>query len=404
MKYILFVDDDAYVLEGLQRMLFPFQSEWKMAFASSGQQALDIMEQQHFDVIVSDMRMPGMDGAELLSEVRKRHPETIRFVLTGQSDSETVYRSVGEAHQFLCKPCKPKVLRDCVDRSLALRHLLANEALKQLASQIGELPPMPKAYTQLCQALRSPESSLAEVGHIIEKDVAMTAKILQLVNSAFFGLRQHVSSAVQAASYLGVDTLKTLILTVGLFSHAEKLSFPSQFSLEAFQQHSLAVSKYTRLICESQDVSKDLANDAFTGGILHDTGMLVLAASCPEEYLSVYDYAYINGMQITDAEMEILGCTHAEIGAYLLGIWGLPDHIVEAVAYHHRPSSCLGEAFSCLTAVHAADVIALQLGANDNPYPVSELDAAYIQKLGLQNQFAFWQKACQEAYEEGRTS
>ena len=400
MKHILFVDDEPNILEGLQRMLFPLQREWHMAFASGGQEALGIMQQEHFDVVVTDMRMPGMDGAELLAEVKKRHPDAVRFVLTGQSDTATVYRSVGEAHQFLMKPCKPQLLKECVDRALAIRDLLQSDSLRAVVSQIGSLPPMPQSYAQLCEKLRSPEVSAKEVGRIMESDLAMTAKVLHLVNSAFFGLRQHVSSASQAVALLGFDTIKALVLMTGLFSHAEETKLPSGFSFERLWQHSATVSTYAQAISITEKASKDSVNDAYTAGLLHDCGELVLAAACQEDYTHAYDYAMVNGVRQSEAEKELLGCSHAEIGAYLLGIWGLPHPIVEAVAYHHRPTDCVGAGFSPLTAVHVADALVWANYDGDAGCPLPEVDQTYLSRIRMESRCEAWEKACADLHSE----
>lgn len=394
MKRILFVDDEPNILEALQRMLFPLQREWHMAFASGGQEALDIMQQEHFDVVVTDMRMPGMDGAELLAEVKKRHPDAVRFVLTGQSDTATVYRSVGEAHQFLMKPCKPKLLKECVDRALAIRDLLQSDSLRAVVSRIGSLPPMPQTYAQLCEKLRSPDVSAKEVGHVMEGDIAMTAKVLHLVNSAFFGLRQHVSGASQAVALLGFDTIKALVLMTGLFSHAEDTKVPPGFSLDRLWRHSATVGAYAQAISLTEKAPKDFVNDAYTAGLLHDCGELVLAAACKEDYTHAYDYATINDVRQSEAEKELLGCTHAEIGAYLLGIWGLPHSIVEAVAYHHRPAECVGAGFSPLTVVHVADALVWANSDNDAGVPPPKVDRAYLAGLGMEDRYTAWETAC----------
>lgn len=394
MKSILFVDDEPNVLEGLQRMLFPLQREWTMAFASSGPKALELLQQQCFDVVVSDMRMPGMDGAQLLAEVKKLSPETLRFVLSGQSESEVIYRSVGEAHQFLSKPCKPKLLKECVDKAFALRDLLASDSLKALVAQIRALPPVPQTYSNLCQALKSPECAIADAGRIIETDPAMTAKILQVTNSAFFGLRRQVTTASQAASLLGLNTIKALVLITGIFTPIEGSKLPRGFSIDLLWRHSMIVGAYAQAICQTENISKEITGDAYTAGLLHDTGHLVFAAACPEDYTHVCDFAEINAIPLSDAEKEVLGCTHGEVGAYLLGIWGLPNPIVECVAYHHRPGDSVGGEFSPLTAVHIADTFAFAHMKEPYGYPVPPVDMAYLAKLGIEGRMAAWKDAC----------
>ena len=401
MRKILFVDDEPNILEALERMLFPMQREWRIAFAGSGQEALDLMKQKSFDVIVTDMRMPGMDGAALLTEVKGRYPDTVRFVLSGQSDREITYRSVGLAHQFMAKPCNAKALKENVDSAFALRELLGNESLKRMISEADTLPALPEAYAALINELQSEDASVSSVGRIIEFDIGMTAKVLQLVNSAFFGLGQEVASATQAVSLLGLDTVKALVLMVGVFSQADDKEVPGELSLDALWQHSMAAGEWSQKISEAEKTGKDLVSDCYTAGVLHDAGRLLLAVNFIGDYRHVLDYAFVNNVPLDDAEREILGCTHAEVGAYLLGIWGLPDAIIQAVAFHHCPNLCPALSFGPLTAVHAANVLAHEAHGPDGDYcGAPQMDLEYLDRLGLADRVATWRTLCQPADQE----
>jgi HD-like signal output (HDOD) protein len=400
MKKILFVDDEPNILEGLERMLFPLQREWRMAFAGGGQEALDLMGQQSFDVIVTDMRMPGMDGAALLTEVKERYPDTVRFVLSGQSDTTTTYQSVGLAHQFMAKPCNPKVLKENVDSTFALRELLGNENLKRMISRADMLPVLPKAYSSLIKELQSDDASINTVGEIIESDIGMTAKMLQLVNSAFFGLGQDVASATQAVSLLGLDTVKALVLMVGVFSQADDKEVPEVLSLDALWRHSMAVGEWSQVIAKAEKAEKSLVSDAYTAGVLHDAGLLLLAVNFIDDYRHVADFAFVNDVPLVDAEREVLGCTHAEVGAYLLGIWGLPDSIIQAVAFHHCPEACPSTALTPLTAVHSANALYREAHGSGGDWGASELDSGYLDHLGLADRVATWRTLCQSTEHE----
>ena len=226
MKTLLFVDDESKVLQGLQRQLRSMRHEWDMHFADTGGKALDFMASNRVDVLVSDMMMPEMDGAELLTEVSKRHPNTVRIILSGHADREAVLRLVGPAHQCLSKPCDAEELRTAVGRAFALRDLLSNEQLKQLATRIECLPTLPALYQQLTEELRKENSSMERIGEIISRDIGMTTKILQLVNSAFFGLSQSISSPAEAVMYLGLSTVRSLVLSIQVFSQFKNLSLP----------------------------------------------------------------------------------------------------------------------------------------------------------------------------------
>ena len=156
----------------------------------------------------------------------------------------------------------------------------------------------------------------------------------------------------------------------------------------------MIVGAYAQAICQAEGISKEVAGDAYTAGLLHDTGKLVFASACTEDYAHVYDYAGMNAIPLPDAENEVLGCTHAEVGAYLLGIWGLPHSIIESVAYHHRPADSIGSGFSPLTAVHAADVLAFARHKESSDYPVPQMDMAYLQRLGREGRVPEWERAC----------
>jgi len=396
MKTVLFVDDEAGVLDGLRRMLFPLRREWNQLFAGSGAEALRILDEQPVDVIVSDMRMPEMDGAALLREVRARHPEVIRFILTGQTDDEAVYRTVGNAHQFLMKPCPAKVLKNAISRALTLRERLANPAVTKLVTETGELPAIPEVYRQLCEELNSPEGSVANIGRIIEKDPGMTAKILQLVNSAFFGLRRPVSTATQAVAMLGLETIRSLVLSVGLFSHFEQRQFAEGFSLHTLWTHGMETARAARMICDMEKISPAETDALYTAALLHDTGEALLASGQPEYYSHCADFAELNGVSLEDAEREVFSCTHAELAAYLLGIWSLPDIIVEAVLFHHHPDEVTGEGLHGPMVVYCADLLCRETDRVWSVDPDMERPLTLLHATGLEERFAAWHQRWEE--------
>ena len=397
MRTVLFVDDEPGVLDGLRRMLFPLRKEWNQVFADSGEEALRILGQQPVDVIVSDMRMPGMDGAALLREVRQRYPGVVRFILTGQTDDEAVYRTVGDAHQFLMKPCPPEVLKNAIGRALNLRERLANPAVAKLATEAGELPTIPEVYQRLCDELNSPDGSVANIGKIIEKDPAMTAKILQLVNSAFFGLRRPVSTATQAVAMLGLETIRSLVLGVGLFSHFEKRQFAPGFSLHALWTHGVETGWAARLICDMEKLGQAETDALYTAALLHDAGEALLASGPPGYYEHCADFADLNGVSLEDAEREVFACTHAELAAYLLGIWSLPDLIVEAVLFHHHPEEVEGDGLHGPMVVYCADLLCRNTDRVWPAHPDGEKPAETLRAAGLENRFAAWRQRWEES-------
>jgi len=399
MKKILFVDDEPSVLQGLQRMLYGMRGEWDTSFAGSGPEALDLLERERFDVIVSDMRMPGMDGAELLAEVRERYPHIVRIVLSGYSDQETILRSVAAAHQYLSKPCDVATLKSTISRACSLRALLSNESIQRCISTLKSLPSLPALYTTLLEELRSSSCSIARVGEVMSSDMGMAAKVLQLVNSAFFGVSRQVSSLTQAVNLLGLETIKALVLSAQVFSQFEANKLPAHLASHLWN-HSLATGTYARAIARLEDSNSQTSDHAFMSGLLHDVGKLVLAINLFDRYVKALDLSEHEHLPLADAELRTLGITHAEVGAYLLGLWGLPDAIVEGVAFHHCPGECPEASFIPLTAVYVADILEHERHP-DGTDCVSKADAGYLKRLGLSKRFDAWRVACESINNKG---
>jgi len=388
-KRILFVDDEVNVLQGLRRMLNAMRHEWDMVFVESGQEALALLAQAPCDVIVSDMRMPGMDGTQLLTQVMKRFPLTVRIILSGYADSSIILKAVGPVHQYLAKPCDAATLQVTVARACALRSLLADPALQGLIAGMQTLPSLPTLYLEVLEAVQDPHGSLERVGDIMSRDISMTAKMLQLVNSAFFGLRRHVASPGEAVKLLGLDTIKALVLSVQIFSHFDHQQ-KGAFALDVLWQHSLATGTCAKRIAQEEQQDRHVVDHAFMAGLLHDIGKLVLAANLPDRYSAALVQAQAQGTAVWEAERALLGTTHAEVGAYLLGLWGLPDAIVEALAFHHCPSACPEQRFSPLTAVHIANALVHTEDSTEAGGMPATLDSAYVAQLGLSERLSTW--------------
>ncbi|OGV67907.1 MAG: hypothetical protein A2283_12190 [Lentisphaerae bacterium RIFOXYA12_FULL_48_11] len=392
-KRILFVDDEENILEGVRRTLRSMRAEWDMFFAPSGVEALNLLKQQAVDIIVTDMLMPGMNGAELLSEVMRLYPNTIRFILSGQSDKEACFRSAGIAHQFLKKPCNVEEIKEAINRAFLLRGGLADEKLMKIVSRITTLPTFPDLYSEMMQELRNPDVSLDRIGKIIEQDMAMSARVLQLVNSAFFGLTHRISNPTQAAALLGIESLKSMVLVAHIFKQYEGIKTPL-FSLNALWSHSIAISMYSFLITNAEAGTPGDMDVAYTAGLLHDVGKLVFAVSLTDQYEKALSHARDCNMPVEKAEKEFFGATHADVGAYLLGLWGLPDSIVEAILYHHRPGECLAGRFGPLTSIHAAHLMEKELSQADGRGLPVEIDAEYFNRIGVEERIAAWKELC----------
>lgn len=388
MKRILFVDDEPQVLEGLRDMLRKQRKHWDMVFAQGGPAALIELEKSTFDVVVSDMRMPIIDGAMLLTRVKEQHPSAARIILSGHAERESIVQALPVAHQFLSKPCDAALLRVVVERACELQRLLQDDRIRSVIGKLDKLPSVPHTYWELTQAAARSDVAITDLADIIEQDPAMAVKVLQLVNSAYFGLPQQLSSVRKAVSYLGTDLLKALALTVHAFGTMQVRPMAG-FSLEDLQRHSLITARMVKKLV----TDPKRASDAFTAALIHDVGKIILAVGVPKLFAQVVRATRETGRPYHALEAEIIGVTHAEVGAYLLGFWGLPLSIVEAVAYHHTPGLVAEGTVDTLAAVHIADaLLGEQTSKNRTPPCESLLDMAFVERSGLQDQLDDWRK------------
>ncbi len=395
-QHILFVDDEPNLLHGLRRMLRPMRQSWDMHFVESGPEALQVIDQQPCDVVVSDMRMPGMDGSQLLYKVRQYSPETIRFILSGHSDQSMILRSVGPTHQFLAKPCDATELKTTLSRVCRLRHLLPDPTLLRLVTSIERLPSMPSLYHQVIDALHDPVADLETMADLLACDMGMTAKILQIVHSAFFGLQRQLSSPVQALDVLGLDILQAIVLKAQVFTAAEVSPLHDQ-TLQTLWAHSLALATCARELVASEGGEAAGIDEAYAAGLLHDVGTLVLLSHLPDLYDRSRQLSATQQLSICSAELDVIGVTHAQVGAYLMGLWGLSDAIVDALAYHHQPSTCPTQGWGPLAAVHIADALLHDLIPSRPAEAAPVLDMDYLQTLGLGDRLPIWREHAKRA-------
>jgi HD-like signal output (HDOD) protein len=378
-KRILFVDDERMVLKGIERSLWPMRGQWDMCFDESGARACEHLARKECDLVVTDMMMPDMDGSEVLAFAKEKAPKTIRLVLSGHADQKLTMKCIGLAHQYISKPCDGETLVATIKRLTDPAFAIRNEQLMTIVSRLNHLPSLPALYTRMILMLRDPNASVEDVGALIASDMAMTAKILQLVNSSFFGLSRHITKPMDAAAYLGMDTLKALVLAANVFTQFES-RMPVGFSAEKLASHSHSVGAAARAIAKAEHASKAVVEEALVAGLLHDVGKLVLASSLPEQYQQM---AETIGATPLKAERAIFGATHAEVGGCLLGLWGLPPAVVEAISLHHTPGRSQNHKFSALTATHVANALV-------GTQPVSVPDIDYLTRLGLADRLPVW--------------
>ncbi len=382
-------------------MLHSFRGDWDMKFVESGPDALDRLKESPFDVVVSDMRMPGMDGSNLLREVLNLYPATVRMILSGQCERNAVLKCVGPTHQFLTKPCDSELLKATVARACRLRDHLSDEWIKQIVSSVESLPSWPSNYSEFTEQLQSPAPSIRRLGEVVSHDPAMAAKIVQLVSSGFFGSPQRVADPAHAVSLLGLDTLATMAELPGIFFPLGQKVLQEPF-LKALRTHSVLVAEAAKAVAESETDDGTLIGDAYLSGLLHDIGILVFTKDAPEHYLETVALARMNETTLKQAEKRTFDTTRDDVGAYLMGLWGLPDPVVRAIAYHLSPSRAPDRTFGPLAALHVANAVIEQDSA-DMPGTPTSIDVDYLEQIGCADRLDIWREICKTPKSEGVT-
>ena len=364
-KRLLFVDDEPNILTGLRRMLRANRGEWDMTFCASGKEAIGRLNEGSFDAVVSDMRMPNMDGASLLTWVQGHHPQIVRVVLSGYSEETAVMRTVGVAHRYLAKPCDAKTLIETIDGAFALRRYLDIPNLTRLISRLEDLPSLPHNFRRLLATLDDPRSSNADVTDVIAADLALTAQTLKLTNSAYFSLPQRIDTLSHAVSLLGIELIKSLALCAGFYSAFSGKSVEAK-RLERLSERALGISLAAKAIAKAENLSPADIDRAGTSSVLAHVGTLVYQTSLPEKFSEVEKLIEREDLAVIEAERKVFGAAHPEVGAYLLGLWGFPDLIADVVAHHHQPKDGGGDKVTVSVCVHVAQHLMKVAGFGDD--------------------------------------
>ncbi len=345
---IIFVDDEKKVLEGIKRTLREKRHDWDMTFESDPQLALETISQQDYDFIVTDLRMPGLTGSQLLKKVTEISPQSTRIILSGDAELDRVVQTVGYAHQFIAKPCEINEIQFAIERTTRIKGLLKNKEITRLVGEIKELPSLPTVYNELVSALSSDNVSVEYIGEIISQDVGLSAKVLKTVNSAFFGLSEKVSNPTDATVYLGLDVIRSIVLANSTLTQLKPESNTGWH--EKFVEENLFISQMSKAVAKKlQGKDAILVEESFQVGLLHDIGRLLIATKLPNELKQIDTLVKEEGCSLIEAEEQILGSNHAILGAYLLALWGFNDSVTEAVLYHHQPEKVLNEKITPLS-------------------------------------------------------
>jgi len=373
-KVVLFVDDEKFILRSLKRL---FKNEkYKTVFISNGQEALDYLGANRVDLIVSDIRMPGMDGYELLSEVKKRHPKVLRVALSGFTESKIIYKLIAKniAKLYLFKPWDNNELKENIKRILEFEDVLMNNDLLELINNLDQLPALPKLYHDLTDLIER-DADIEDVGRVIEKDQAISSKVLKLANSAFYGRK--TGDLSQAIMGIGLNNLKNIVLSSSFIKGPPAILE----EVNTLWEHSINTNRLTHLIYE-KCLKKKMPGVYGSAGLLHDIGKVILHLFYTDSYHDLLKEARLNESLLVGLELDKYNVTHQDIGAYLLNWWELPFAYVEAAMFHHRPFDKRIINHELIAVVHLADYYSMTHLIGDGTQ--NELDEKVFEFLDIQ--------------------
>ncbi|WP_029923132.1 HDOD domain-containing protein [Nevskia soli] len=386
MIRILIVGDQSRDLLKLYEQLTLARKDWKVVIARSSDEAVRFIDASPFEVVMTEMALRGMDGAELLQHVHRHQPRAARLVICGQASISDMHRVMPLAHQVLGNASDTRGLERCIERVCKLLRRRERPSVQRVLGMLANLPVLPRIYWELAGELERPRADSASVAAIIEQDPAITTRVLQLANSAFFGAQRQVRSVRDAATVLGLEPLRSIALLAGMSRLIHASDLPTGFSLDVLQTHSAHVARLAVSMLSDPEEIKT----AFSAGMLHHIAYLMLAVNLRLEYTSLRDEAFDRATSIERVEMDKLGCDHAEIGAQVLALWGLPLPLIDAVACHHRPSASGETRFGAATAVHVAAVLADE--AEGKIVEENALEWPFLRRLGAEGAVERWRR------------
>ncbi len=364
--------------------------------ADSIEKAKLIINSKQIDLVISSMDLPDGTGIDLHKYIAENHQDIIRFLYSENSDKDVVYKSAGYIHQFMNHETKPNQFMHIIDNAFGLKEVLANKDLHKRLSGITNLPSPPEIYNQLTNELQCQAPSIHNIANIIKKDVSITAKVLHMVNSAYFGLSAHVENPLHAVNLLGIDTIQSMVLTAGVFNLFKDPGIPG-YSIESIYNNSLAVGTSSRHLANAFGLMTKHTEDALMAGMLHDIGKLVMLSYFPNEFKQSVELSEREAIPLFEAEKQIVGVNDAEIGAHLLSLWGLPNSILEAIALHYTPQKAQAPITNVLTAVHLGYALNHDIVHNIKEETESAVDMDYLEQLNLSSNIESLKNFCMSA-------
>lgn len=390
---ILFVDECEEHLNELKALFVHDDDRWDISYVQDGLTAIELLQEDHFQIVITDITMPIIDGHQLLVIIRERFPDVLRIVFSETNNQEMILKVAPLVHRYIAKPCNHSVLRQTIENTLYLNVVLDNENIRKVLIKTTSLPSVPVVYTQLMNRIEQPDFSLKEAAGLISKDMGLCANILKQVNH--LGLPDIITDLDQAVALLGLDVIRGIALTTHIFYSMGNIEI-KHFSLQRLMRESMLTGLFAKEIVLLENHPLQLADDAFIAGVLHQLGTLVFITNFPGKYEQVLERVITAGRPIADVETNLIGVSHNQVGAHLLALWGMPETILNGVAFYLFPEELGEKAFCTATAVYGAHIIANSLiDGNEYAYRSDK----HFESLRLQDNYPQWFERCKLIYE-----
>lgn len=355
MRLVLF-DNEPQFADAHRRALRTVRPEWTIVLATSASAAIAALEAEPTDVLIAELRTSPADGVALCETVRDRWPSTVRIALSEYAERNVALRLERCVHRFLHTPCDTYLLATVIERSSALRAVVTDAAVLAAIGGLEAIPRPPVTVRALEKVLADPDAGVISVAAVISRDAALTARLLRVVNSSYFGAGRQVTRVDVAVNFMGVTLVRAIALVDGATRSFRVL--PDVLDLDEWNLHAVRVAATARditlAVCPND---RPLADEAFLAGLLHDVGQVVLAGVAPQVWQQLERQALAEQVPLQEVEQRHGRVSHAVVGAYLISLWGLPSSVVEAVAHHHTPDQLIAPHFDATIAVHVADAL-----------------------------------------------
>lgn len=347
-------------------------------------EAMGLVEKQVFHAVVADSSLPDGSALAVLDRMRQMQPRSVRFLSTSTPDADLANRCIWNSHRIFDGVADRARIKSAVTEAMKVERWVSKPETRSLIASVRTFPTRPTTYFKILQLLDSSGADVDGLIELIRGDMAITTKIIQTVNSAIYSRTDHVVDLHEAVQILGFHSVKMLVISIQAVAQLDRVT-PAYFSIDRIWKFSLQVAEAARKIACAEGLDAVSIDHAYLAGLLHDIGKAVFACNFDQQYSKVLEEVVHSRTPLVEAEQHAFGVSHAEVGAYLIALWGLPGTVVDAVGFHHFPSRSEGHAVDALTALYAANWITAE-------QPDAPEDSLYLDRLKVREKLQSWRE------------